>query len=357
MKEKVKISKKLLELYDSSDMYNTVLNMPEQIAEAYNNFKNLEIKTDNDNISNITLFGMGGSAIAGDIIKSYLYGLLNVPFNVNKNYFLPGYVNENSLLIFVSYSGNTEETLSSFEQAKNKTKNIVCISSGGKLTELAEENNFPVITLPGGYQPRATIGFGITVLLFLLNKLSFIADPSADFEESISLLKTAAVNFEIENQSKNNIPLNLAEETSGCIPMIYCTEPYFSIIGWRWKGQIAENSKAMAFTNSYPELNHNEIVGWQGDLDLSAFLYLINLKDEKEHNRTNARMEFTTSLIMKKTCGFKEILIQGESLLARYFYAVFLGDIYSVYLALANKVDPTPVESINKLKDYMNTID
>ena len=314
---------------DSQNILQVIKDFPNQCREALSLPKGLSIPHD---IINIVVAGMGGSAIGGDLLKIYLSDT-NIPVHVSRGYKLPNFVNENSLVFAVSYSGNTEETLSSLKDAKEKNAQVVGITSDGEIAGECKK----VIKLPSGFQPRAALGFLFFPMLGVLHNSNIARVKNEDLNEMIEILK---------NSDKfNDYAQKLAKKLKGKIPIIYASDA-FGAVAMRWKTQINENAKMPAFYNVFSEMNHNEIAGYEGmDRNFTAVI----IRDKHDNGRIKKRMDVCKE-IMEANADVVEVETQGNSLLARMFSAIYLGDFVSYYLALWNRVDPGPVEVIEAMK-------
>jgi glucose/mannose-6-phosphate isomerase len=296
---------------------------------------------------------MGGSAIGGDLVRSYLADELKIPFLINRNYTLPNFVGPASLVIVSSYSGNTEETLSAYAEAKDRKAKIICICSGGKLMELAKQDGFLWVKVPEGYPPRAALGYSFVLPLMILVLLKLAPDKQSELEETIKTLINGLNSYKAEKKTSENIAKQLALKLHKKLPIIYSAENHLDAVATRWKGQICENSKMLAFANFFPEFNHNELVGWKKIDEYKDKLVVIILKDKDDHIRIKRRIEITNGIIQ----GLGVEIIQkesiGQGLLSRIFSLIQLGDFTSLYLAILNQIDPTPVEVINFLKNEL----
>jgi len=314
---------------DSQNMLKVIKDFPKQCREALNLPRGISVS---GQIDNIVITGMGGSAIGGDLLKIYLSDS-DIPVHVNRDYKLPRFVNENSLVFAVSYSGNTEETLSSLEDAKSKNAKIIGITSGGKLSDECEK----VITIPSGLQPRAALGYSFFPMLGVLHNTNIIRVKNDDLNEMMDILKQTDKFIDHGEE--------LSKKLQDKIPIIYASEA-LGAVAFRWKTQINENAKIAACYNVFSEMNHNEIAGYKG---MDRKFIAIIIKDKYDNDRIKKRMDICKAL-MEMTVDVEEIETQGESLLARMFSTIYLGDFVSYYLALLNRVDPSPVEIIEELK-------
>jgi len=347
-------SKEEIKKIDPAGMYDKIYKFPEQLEEAAEIGKKLNPdKKYYTGINNIVVAGMGGSAIGGDLVRSYLADKIDIPFYICRNYNLPQYVNKNSLVIVSSYSGNTEETLSAFDQAVDSGAKVACITTGGELAMRADENNFMVAILPKGYPPRAALGFSFTPLLFLLSKLGFTPDVENDVSILIKELKSFRDKYAIETGFDNNRAKNLAAKMYNKIPIIYSGPELTDAVGTRWKGQICENAKCLAFNNQFPEFNHNELVGWNVIKAYSDKLVVVYLKDSADHERVTKRMSIVKQIVNDRKVEVIDVDSLGSTPLVRMFSLIQIGDFTSLYLAILNNIDPTPVKVIDFLKNEL----
>lgn len=344
------ITKAEINAIDSQNMFEVLENFPSQIKQAYEIGCNIEVPDYLKNISNIVITGLGGSAIGGDLLRSYLQYEMKIPIQVNRNYFLPSYAGNDTLVICSSYSGETEETLSAYEDALKRGCMIACISSGGKLSVLAGSKGKLVVTVPRGYQPRCALAFSFFPMLMLLVKAGLINNKDEDVDSLIELMKLKSSSYSVFDK---NTAIDLAGHISGKIPIIYSSNDNLDIVNLRWRGQISENAKSLAFGNYFPELNHNEIVGWQENSEILSKFAVLFLKDKEDNPRILKRLEITKEII-KPYRGIDIVIeSEGNSKLERIFDLVYLGDWVSYYLAILNKVDPSPIEKINILKNKL----
>lgn len=336
---------------DNSNMFEVLVNFSRQIEEAVAIGGGIKLDKEYPDVKNIVICGMGGSAIGGDLLRSVLQYEIKIPIYINRNYRLPAFAGENTLVIASSYSGNTEETLSAYQEAKERGCKIICISSGGNLSLLAENEGIFLIKIPRGYQPRCAIAYSFFPLLKLLNKLGFVSDKSKETLRIISKMKKRSHEYPV--LIEGNPALKIAQYLQGKYPVIYSSTDLLDIVNLRWRGQINENAKSMAFGSLLPEMNHNEILGWQENPELMKKLLIISLEDKDDHPQIKKRQKITFSLISNLSDMLLEIEGEGESLLERVFDLIHLGDWVSFYLAVLYKVDPTPVEKINYLKSKL----
>jgi glucose/mannose-6-phosphate isomerase len=337
---------------DPQGMYDCIAGFPDQAAEAFRIGKSAKISVRSSGVTSIVLTGLGGSAIGGDLLRAYLADELAVPFIVNRHYVLPQFVGTKTLVIVSSYSGNTEETIAAQKDATKRKARVLCISTGGAVTEFAQKRRQPCIKIPGGLQPRAALGYSFFPLLVALAKAGFIRSKDNDVKETIELLRIRSKQWAIPD-SDNNPPLKLATTIKGKLPVVYSSTEHLDAVNLRWRGQIAENAKQLAYGNVFPELNHNELVGWNVLQDLMKQTHVVVLRDKHDHARIAVREEITKGIVAQYSSGVTEVWSEGKSLLARMFSLVHFGDWFSYYLAILNGQDPTPVRVIDHLKNEL----
>jgi len=340
---------------DQKRMYDLIYDFPLQLTEGAHLGFIADLNLESFTPDSIILAGMGGSAIGGDLARSYLASELKIPFWVCRNYNLPEFVNNKSLVFVSSYSGNTEETLSAYQEAKRRKAKIIAITSGGKLLEECKRNNFPFILIPKGLPPRAALGYSFTPILVTLSRLGLVSDRIEELDNTSKFLEKKREKYSLERRTKENPAKTLALNFFQKIPIIYSSTDYFDTVGYRWKGQFCENSKILAFNNYFPEFNHNELVGWKVLDQIRDRLVVVMLKDKEDHPRIQKRIQIVKDIIEKEKVKVIEIESRGENLLSRIFSLIQLGDFTSFYLAILNRIDPTPVEVIDFLKNKLVT--
>lgn len=299
---------------------------------------------------NIVISGLGGSAIGGDIIRTYALSRLGIPVVVNRDYEIPAFVGEHTLFVAASYSGNTEETLSSYRQAKTRGASILCISSGGELSALASADGFGLVKIPGGLMPRAATGYLFGALILALENLGLFSGVRSELEETVALLKAMREELKPSVKAPDNLARTIAASMKGAIPVIWGSSGNSETVALRWKTQINENAKCPAYYNIFPELNHNELVGFEVPAALLSQTSLVILQDEQDHVRVKKRMEISSEIIKERVKEIITVQSRGTSFLARFFSLVYIGDYASAYLAEEYGINPTPVAVIDYLK-------
>ncbi len=336
---------------DKEDMLEVEENFYLQLVEA----KKIVQKTDLEKIkgkkfSGIAFLGMGGSGFAGDIIKALIKDDIDIPVEIVKGYRLPSFVKSGWLVVAVSYSGNTEETISAANQALDRGCEILMVCSGGKLENIARSNNKTIIKIPSGLQPRGAIGYLFFPPYLALDHLDIIKIPSRDIEEALDLIKEKAGLYNREVGSDKNFAKNIALKISNNLPIVYGTEGLLSAVAYRLKCEFNENSKTPCWWNEFPELNHNETVGWERLKETTRKFTLLVFREKNEKIRIKKRIDVTLNLIRENVSEIIEIPVEGKSKLAKALSTMYLGDIASVYLALLAGIDPSTVEKIQLLK-------
>ena len=347
-----------IEKIDRSKMRKLLLEFPLQCKKAIQIGDNLNIpKNYFQKRRGIVICGMGGSAIGGEILKTLLSKKIKVPIFVNRDYALPQYIDEKILVFTVSYSGNTEETLSAYTEAKKRKCLVVSISSGGKLRKLSREDKIFSITIPPGMPPRTALGYLFIPVLKTLEKLGWVEKKDYNYNELLEILSVIRDRCSPEVPLRKNFAKSTAYELLGKIPLIYGVEGETDATAYRLKTQFNENSKIIAFWNVFPELNHNEIVGLTGvgKVNLREF-YPIFIRDEGENERIKKRIEITQSIMKEKGIRWREIWSEGKNLLTKTLSSIYIGDWISFYLAILQEVDPTSIKMIDLFKKQLSKL-
>jgi glucose/mannose-6-phosphate isomerase len=339
-------SKELIKKYDSQNQFEVLKNTHKQISDAWSTKVDVS-SLKNKNFSSIVFCGLGGSAISGDLLCDYLYDEMKLPFTVIRGYNLPSFVNEKTLVIISSYSGNTEETISCLEQALIKKSSIVAITSGGRIGEIATSNKIPIIKLRPGFQPRYALGQGFFALLKLMHELGF-SDENKNVEKIIELWK----NKSEEYSSKKNIAVEIASDLIGFIPVIYSSE-FLSATSYRFKSQLNENSKLHAFSNVIPEMNHNEIIGWESLKEKQFNSKVIYFIDNEFHPQNLKRFEILREMLNEQKVDVLTLSSNEGSKKVRIMDLIFLSDWISFYLSVLRGFDPSEIDFIHRMKQRL----
>ncbi len=322
-----------------NSMHDLITHMPDHLYQGYHN---AEVAKQEGDIDKVVICGMGGSGIAGHLIN----GAYGEKFSVRvASDYRPGYLDAKTLVILISYSGNTEETLSCFEKAKAKTSYLAGITTGGKLEEMMG-GNYPMIKLKSGFPPRAAIAYLFGGVHKILEAYGLVPSIAKEIDATVSQLagKVQAV-FE-DSSKEQNIAKQIASSLKGKIAIIYAADPAYSCAAYRMKCQINENANSPAFWHCFPEMNHNEIEAYyHQDLPLVPII----LSDFDLGERYKTRVEIFSKLLDEKI----DIFAEGNSYIEKVFSLIFIGDMISYYLAVENGVDPFAIDNIYFLKENL----
>ncbi len=301
----------------------------------------------------VLIAGMGGSAVGGLLLNDWLLYTTKKPIQVSRGYHLPGWVNEDTLVFAVSYSGNTEETLSQYHQAMEKGCKIICFCSGGELEKLAKDNNQPVVYFPKGVQPRAAIPFQFFALAAVAKNVGLVQDDQWDeVLETLHVSRVLAESMKASTPMEENMGKQLADLINGYIPFIYAPRQ-FQAVAYRYSTQFNENSKSPAATNFFPEMFHNSIMAREGSEDLLCGNIAIIIKDSGENARLKKKIEVARDLMAEKFGKVVEVETVGKANLTRMMSALLIGDFTSAYLGILYGIDPSTTDSIISLKASM----
>ncbi len=331
---------------DKSNMLEAIRSLPEQLERGTSLAKDTPIPDIMP--SNIVIGGMGGSAIGGDILTSLLFRRASVPIYVNRNMFLPRFANASTLLFIVSYSGNTTETVNMMKEGIQRGCKIIAITSGGEIKRLAKKHGTGMVQIPNGMAPRASIGYLFAPILTILSRMK-LYDLEVEIMESVRVLGEIDKKTSQYVRFERNPAKKLAVQLKDSIPIIYGHTVY-GVVARRWHTQLNENSKVLSWWGSLPEVNHNEIVGWNLD-ERGKHFKIIILRDNEE----DASLEKNIKGIKKiaKCAGIIDIHSKGTTYLSRIMSTIFMGDMVSFYMAILGGVDPSPVEPITTLKNIL----
>tara|TARA_B100000809_G_scaffold266844_1_gene332134 strand:- start:4816 stop:5799 length:984 start_codon:yes stop_codon:yes gene_type:complete len=300
----------------------------------------------NGTIDNVLICGLGGSGIGGTIIAQVVAQDAKCPITINKDYKIPAFVNQNTLVVCCSYSGNTEESLEMLEQAQAKNATVACITSGGKLEDIAKEKNYNHIIIPGGHPPRGAFGFGFPPLFYILSHYKVISN------DYISQFKNAVKTIDTEKGNITYAAQIATEKLFNKIPVIYSDANYEGV-AVRFRQQINENSKMLCWHHAIPEMNHNELVGWTTkNEDIAVVIF----RNDDDYFRTQKRMEVNKTVFEKYTSTIVELHSKGDTQLEKALYLVHLGDWISLLLGEKKGIDISEVNVISYLKGELAKI-
>lgn len=339
--------------FDPSSMRRFLHQFPGECRRAWQSVSQFHLPDTYAGIDRVLIVGMGGSAAAGDIVRHLAINETKVPIWVHRDYGLPSsVVDEDTLVIFSSYSGNTEETLSAFAASRNTPSKKLAITTGGMLRYLAEQQGVPVLLMDYQAPPRAAFPHGFASLLGILVRLGLLPDRLADWQEALLILNGLSTELTETNPLASNRAKQLATRMQGSLAVIYGAE-LLSGVALRWKSQLNENSKTWAFCELFPELNHNAAVGYELPSWAKDKVFVVLLCSPSLHPRNVLRYQATTEVLARAGVNWEVVNAMGRSPLAQVMSMVLLGDYLSFYLAILNRTDPTPVDSIDFVKSYL----
>ena len=344
-----------IELYstlDPSNLRQRLRTFPLQCQTAWDEAEAMKLPREYGQVKRVVVAGMGGSAIGGDLLADLVSLEKSVPIAVYRDYDIPSYVDETTLILACSYSGNTEETLSAFQQATKRGAKVVAITSGGMLGAQARDIGLPVFTVSYPGEPRSALGYSLIVPMVVLMKLGLLASKERDIEEAVELLTGLVPGLAEECPTNTNPAKALAKELQGRLIVVYGSG-IFSGVARRWKSQFNENSKAWAFFELLPEAHHNSVVGYSMPQELRDKAFVLLLKPSHLHPRTSDRYRVTKELLTREGIAHRQIEGWGSSPLSQMLSVVLLGDYVSYYLALLQGVDPSPVATLDFIKSRM----
>ncbi len=334
---------------DPSGMEGHLRGLPQQCRQAWEEAQSLELPPHYAQCATVVIAGMGGSAIAGDFLQALAAPHSRLPITVHRDYGLPAFVDENTLLIASSYSGNTEETLSAFEEGQRRGAKIVVLTSGGELGQRAQEAGLPLFTIRYRASPRATVGLSLMFLLSMAQRLGLVPDQESALDDAMAAMERLLARVIKEVPQDQNPAKALAAQLPGRQVAIYGAG-HLGPVARRWKTQLNENAKTWAGFDLLPELNHNMVVGYEFPRDLAERVFVILLWAPSFGPRLRARYQVTQELLQRAGIPHREVETVSTNPLAQMMGMTLLGDYLSYYLAILNGVDPTPVEVIDYLK-------
>ncbi len=341
------------ELYnDPQGMLACIHEMPELCERAWQMAMEFSLSRDYADVNKVVVLGMGGSAIGGDLVSSLAAAESKLPVLVHRGCDLPAFVDSSTLVIASSYSGMTEETLTAFEQALNTGARKLVITTGGRLKSLALEKGAPVFAFDYKAQPRAALPFSFLPILGFMERLGFISDKSEEVAGTVQVLREMSARIDEGVPLSRNPAKQLAERLHAHLPVIY-GGGILAEVARRWKTQLNENSKAWAFYEVFPELNHNAVVGYQFPKDLAGKIAVVLLRSPALSARVSLRYDVTCRLLDQAKVAYQVVDGEGAGNLSQMMSLVLFGDYVSFYLAMLYKTDPSPVEAIAYLKEQL----
>ena len=339
---------------DKGNMYQSIKDFPSHLKLASDLVSKIKIKNMPNKVTNLVISGMGGSAIGGDVVIEIVKNDIDIPIQVIREYNLPNWVNKDTIVICSSYSGNTEETLSAFEDAIKKKAMICGITTGGILGKKLDKHSRDKIIIPKGLQPRAALAFSVIAIFYYIRKLGILKSSFGRWiNVGIDRIKKNQKKYCLEKIS--NPCYLLAKNIYRKLPIFYSCSTSYTVIAKRIKGQLAENSKMLSYCGELPELNHNEIEGWKNNENILKHFVVVWMKDCNDHPRVKIRQLISGKIL--KDIGIKQFFIEmdGETFQDRFLNMIHFGDWLSYWCAILHKSDPTPVIKIEKLKSQLES--
>lgn len=335
---------------DQTGLLKDIQELPLQCEQAFEEIKRVVLPSYYVKINKIVILGVGGSAIGGDFVRSIIEKESKIPVFIVRDYHLPGFVDKDSLVIGVSYSGNTEETLTAFGQAISKRAKLVAITSDGKLAKTALSYKIPLYQFDYKTQPRQALGFLFASILGILNKIGHIDIKEDEFKETILLLKALNSKIKPEIEAAKNQAKKLAKELYNKIVVVVAAN-YLKPVALRFKTQLNENSKQMAFQQELPEACHNFVVGLKAPTNLSESVFILFLSSKFDYPRNRIRQNILLEILDKNKIPSQQLTVEpAPSILSEMLSFTTMLDHTSFYLAILNQIDPQPVSNIDYLK-------
>jgi len=338
--------------FDASGMLDHLHQFPEQCRLVWEKALKFGLPPEYSLVDKVFILGMGGSAIGGDMVRRLALAESKVPVWVHRDYGLPPLVDRNTLVIASSYSGNTEETLSAFTASLQTPAKKLVITAGGKLKKLAEKEGVPVFSIDYQAPPRAAFPHSFVPLVSIFQKLGLLGDKSADLKQALRVLDKLAGELVETVPLASNPAKQLAARLRGRLAVIYSGE-ILAEVGRRWKNQLNENSKAWAFFELFPELNHNAVAGYDFPPEVRDRVFVVLLHSALLSPRSRLHYEATVELLVRSGVGHEVVEAKGETALAQVMSLVLFGDYVSFYLAMLNETDPTPLAAVDFVKSYL----
>lgn len=340
---------------DSQDVLGATERLAEQCREAWAIGRAARDLPDAAGVDSVVVIGMGGSGISGDVVQALVEPRLGIPWRTIKGYGpLPEWIGRNTLAFVVSYSGDTEETLEAFDEIHNRGVRPVAVSSGGRLADLASDYGVAHVKIPGGMQPRASLGFLTMPVLAVLVEIGMVPDCSADVDEAVETLGNLSRSCARDVPLERNMAKQLAGALAGRVPLIYGGLGLAGVAAYRFKCDLNEYAKLPAFAHTFPEMNHNELEAY-GALNTSPGerFVVVLLRDSGDHERVALRLDITKKLIEESVAEVIELHSHGVHELSRLLSLVLVNQLAAIYVGLSNGIDPGPVPFIAKLKQEL----
>lgn len=341
---------------DKSNVLGSVQSLADQVHDAWEQVSSLEVHVDTSRVKNIIVAGMGGSQLGPDVIKRVFKNELPVPLEIYNDYHLPAYAGKDSLILLSSYSGTTEEVLSAAEEAKNSGAQILVITTGGKLQEMAQENNWPVYVINPQYnpsnQPRMAIGYSVFGTIAMFIKAGVLKVDELLVDKVIERIRETSLGINVDVLQENNPAKQMAFNMLGRIPVLLGAEHLEGALHV-FNNQLNENAKTYSEYRVVPELNHHLMEGLVYPIENEKMLYFVLFQSPLYHDRTQRRIEVTQDVIEKAGIDTTTVLIDSVTRLEQAFEVIAFGAFTNFYLAMLEQIDPAPIETVDYFKEQL----
>jgi glucose/mannose-6-phosphate isomerase len=342
---------------DKKNMMARVLGLPQQIRDTLDAMADVSAPKEYSECKYIVAVGMGGSGIPGDFVRAIYRAECPVPIFVHKGYGLPPFVGSDALVLAVSYTGTTEETISAFSEALKRKAKIFGISGGDKLLALLKENGLPYFVPPAGHATRGCFGYLLLSMIKVLEMLNYVPDQSSNITATLSLLDKLSSAYAPEIPTSDNEAKRIATKLHNKTPLLYGSIDLTDVVALRWKQQINENSKMLVQVETFPDLTHNQLAAIVNLSGMEKELCPVILRNENEGAELSRRIDATREMLARKGFDLIEPWAEGTTRLASLLSQSYLGDFTSLYLAILNGVDPTPTTAMSELKHILGLTD
>lgn len=350
-------SRQKIKTIDKQNMLESVIGLPDQIESAWEETVKISIPTAYSTCKQIVVIGMGCSGIPGDFLKAIYFNKSQTPIFIHKDYGLPSYIGKDSLVLAVSYSGTTEETLDAFDIALKRKAKIFGISSGDKLLQLLKKHNLPHFAPPSGRTTRECLGYLLFPMIAVLESLGYIPIQQAEISETLAILRKISKALSPEILEEDNVAKRIAHSLQNKIAAIYGSSDLTEVVALRWKQQLNENSKVFAYRETFPDLTHNQLAAISNPHGLDKQIYAIFLRNHFERPELARRIDAAKEVVISKNIQTFEHFAEGKSLMAALLSQSYVGDFTSLYLAFLDGIDPTPTVAMSELKKLLGLTD
>lgn len=348
---------KSLRQTDTKDMLSNIADFPNQIKKAWDDINKMALPSYLVTCNRVVICGMGGSGIGGDLVKSVVVDESRTPIYIHRDYSIPIFADAKTLVIADSFSGNTEETLDAFISAQQKGAKLFAITCGGELERLAKKFKTPYYKFDYKSEPRAAIGFPIGAILAIFKKIGILDMTEDQIIKTLTFLKDFNETLFPDSAHRKNQAKQIAKDAENSLPIFYSSERMASVAR-RWRSQFAENSKTIAFFDTFPETNHTATNGLDFPKEADQLVKFYFIRSRFDNQRIKTRMRITAEIFQKKGISYRDIDIKKpENAFAEILMLSLLADYSSYYLSIINNVDPSDMENVNYVKKRLKEIE